>query len=361
MRISVVVIVFNMDAYVEQAIESALSQTRKADEVIVVDDCSTDQSAERVKAYGDKVRYLRMPKNCGALLTALHGVKAASGDIVCMLYGDDYWAANKLEVVEREFLTDPELMLLSHEHVRVDENGRELPVRDETHENITSIRRRAKSAEDFSDLLRETVLDQKGYWLGSAYSFRACLFDIPKFERQIAPFGFEGLKQTYLDLVVAPFLVLTNPRKNVGYAPETRFFYRVHDKASMAGNITPEKAVQSALKGRNINELIDVILRENQASPAHLGRRKLILQQYDYLSALYSGDFGMAARLYARLARSHWNWGQLNKETKRFVALRIFGPQKFLTLQQKAQRNAATGRGSGSDARPRPPRYSDRG
>ena len=91
MRISVVVIVFNLDAYIGQAIDSVLCQTRKADEVIVVDDCSTDQSAERVKAYGDKVRYLRMPKNCGALLTALHGVKAASGDIVCMLDGDDYW------------------------------------------------------------------------------------------------------------------------------------------------------------------------------------------------------------------------------------------------------------------------------
>ena len=328
MRISVVIIVFNLDAYIGQAIDSVLSQTRRADEIIVVDDCSTDQSAKRVKAYGDEVRYLRMPKNSGALFTALHGVKAASGDVVCMLDGDDYWAADKLEVVEREFLADPDLVLLSHDHVRVDENGFELPVRDETHENMASIRRRAKSAEHLSDLLREAVLEQK-YWLGSAYSFRASLLDLPKLEAQIEPLGFERLRQTYLDLTIAPFLVLTNPGKNVGYTPETQFFYRVHDKASMGGNLTPQKARQSALKGRTINELIDLILRENHASPAHLRRRELILQHYDYLSALYSGDFGMAARLYARLARSYWNWRQLKKETKRFVAVRILDLRDF--------------------------------
>lgn len=336
MRISVVVIVFNLDAYIGQAIDSVLSQTRKADEVIVVDDCSTDQSAERVKAYGDKVRYLRMPRNSGALLAALHGVKAASGDIVCMLDGDDYWSANKLTVVDREFLANPDLMLLSHDHARVDLNGVELSVRDDTHKNIAFIRRRAKSAEQFSDLLRETILEQRGYWLGSAYSFRKCLFDVPKFEDQIGRCNFEKLRETYLDLIIAPFLVLTNPRKKVGYTPDTRFFYRIHDKASLAGNVSPEKARQSARKGRNINELIDLILRENQASPAHLRRRNLILQHYDYLSALYSGDFGVAARLYGQLARSHWNWAQLKKETKRLVAVRILGPEKFLTLKHKA-------------------------
>lgn len=335
MRISVVVIVFNLDAYVGQAIDSVLGQTRLADEIIVVDDCSTDQSAERVKAYGEQVRYLRTSKNSGALLAALYGVKAASGDVLCMLDGDDYWAGNKLEVVERKFLADPDLMLLSHDHVRVADNGIELPGRDETHENIAAVRRKAKSAECLSDLLKETILQQKGYWLGSAYSYRASLFDLPKFEFQIKHFGFESLRQAYLDLVIAPFLVLTNPRKNVGYTGETRFFYRIHDKASLAGNTTPEKAAQSALKGKTINELIEVILHENRAPLRHLRRRKLILQHYNYLSALYSGNYRAAARLYVRLALNHWNWRQLKKETKRYVAIRILGPQKFLTLKQR--------------------------
>jgi glycosyltransferase involved in cell wall biosynthesis len=334
MRISVVVIVFNLESYVGEAIDSVLRQTRTADEVIVVDDCSTDRSADRVEAYGDRVRYLRMPENSGALFTALRGVKAASGDVVCMLDADDYWASNKLEVVEREFLADPELMLLSHEHVRVDEQGVNLGSQDETHRNIVSLRRRARSRDHLSDLLKESILDQKGYWLGSAYSFRRTCFDIREFESQIAIFGFDRLKQTYLDLVIAPFLVLTKPLAKVGYTPDTSFAYRVHPKGSLSGNVTPEKARRSAAKGRTINELIDLILRENEASPKHLRRREFILQEYDFLSALYAGALGRTARLYLRLACRHWNMRQLKKETMRLMGVALLGPKKFLTLKE---------------------------
>lgn len=335
MRISVVVIVFNLERYVGQAIDSVLTQTRSPDEIIVVDDCSTDRSAELVKAYEDKITCLRMPRNSGALLTALRGVKEATGDVVCMLDGDDYWAANKLEIVEREFLADPNLVLLSHDHVRVDENGVELPIRDETHRNIAAIRSRARSPAHLSFLLRETVLEQRGYWLGSAYAFRRKLFDIGKFEMQISNFGPERLKQTYLDLIAGPFLVLTNPLKTVGYTADTRFFYRIHDKASMSGNVTLDKARQSVRKGKTINALIDLVLRENGGSPAQLRRRQSILREYDFLSALYEPNRRKAATLYLRLALGHWNRRQLSKETKRLLAVLILGPDKFLKLKQK--------------------------
>ena len=334
MHISAVIIVFNLEAYIDDAIDSVLRQTRPADEVIVVDDCSTDASPERVKAYGDKVTYVRMPENSGALVAALHGVKRASGDVVCMLDGDDWWAANKLQVVEREFLADPELMLLSHDHIRVDQRGVELHIIDDTHRNIASLRRRASSRGDLSNLLKDTILDQKGYWLGSAYSFRRSDFDVAKFEGQIAAFGSARLKQTYLDLVVAPFLVLTNPSRRVGYTPDTSFAYRIHPKASLAGNVTPEKALRSARKGRTINELIELILRQNHGSRAHLRRREFILQEYDFLCALYLGELGRAMRLYLPLAIRHWNMRQIKKETIRLVAVIILGPRKFLALKE---------------------------
>jgi glycosyltransferase involved in cell wall biosynthesis len=338
MRISAVIIVFNLEEYIGQAIDSVLNQSRKPDEIIVVDDCSTDASAERVNAYGQDVRYLRMPRNSGALLTALEGVKAATGDVVCMLDGDDYWAANKVEVVEREFLDDAELLLLSHDHVRVNADGADLKIVDETHQNISAIWRQAQSRAQLSSLLRETVLDQKGYWLGSAYSFRRALFDIDKFERQIALFGADKLRKTYLDLTIAPFLVLTNPGKNVGYTPDTRFYYRIHDKASLSGNLTPEKARESALKGRTINELIDRILQENGATPRQLSRRRLILEEFDFLCALYRSDMKTAARLYAKLAGRLWNKRQLVNETKPFAAVAHLGPERFLQLKTKASR-----------------------
>ena len=335
MRISVVILVFNLEDYLGQAIDSVLAQTRSADEIIVVDDSSGDGSAEVAKSYGSKIRYIPMPENNGALLAALEGVKEAIADVICMLDGDDFWAANKLEIVEGSFSADPELMLLSHDHVRVDESGREVAVRDDTHRNIAAILRRASTAEARSNLLRETILDQRGYWLGSAYSFRKALFDIPKFENQVEAFGSDRLKQTYLDLTIAPFLVLTNPGKHVGYTPATKLFYRVHDRGSLAGNVSPQRALESARRGKAINELIELILRENGATPTHLRRRGLIIREYDYLIALYSGHLANAVRLYGRLALTQWNLRQLAKETKRLAAVAALGPERFLALKQK--------------------------
>jgi glycosyltransferase involved in cell wall biosynthesis len=337
MRISVVVIVYNLEAYIDEAIDSVLNQTRPADEIIVVDDCSTDASAALVKGFGGRVRYLRTANNSGALLAALEGVKATVGDVVCMLDGDDFWAADKLAVVEREFAADPKLILLSHDHVRVDETGAELNIRDETHRNIAALRRRAGSPEELSNLLKQTILDQKGYWLGSAYAFRRRSFDQAMFEGQIARFGFDWLKQAYLDLVVAPFLVLTNPSGRIGYTPDTRFFYRVHAQGSLAGNKTPERARQSAKKGRAINELIYAVLHANGAGPAHLRRRERLLLHYDFLIALYSGQRATAARYFARLARTHWTWDQLRKESLRFAAVLLLGPRRFLALKNKGR------------------------
>jgi hypothetical protein len=214
--------------------------------------------------------------------------------------------------------------------------GRELPIRDETHRSIALIRRRATSNKQLSAFLRDAILNQEGYWLGSAYSFRRNSFDIDRFEDQIGSYSAKWLKQTYLDLAIAPFLLLTNPAKEIGYAPDTRFFYRIHDKASMTGNVSPEKANETALKGRKINELIGHVMRENGASPAYLKRLELILQQYDFLSALYTRDFGKAARLYVRLARNLWNWRQLMKETERLLAVLMLGPEKFLILKNRA-------------------------
>lgn len=335
LRISAVVIVFNLEDFIEEAIESVLAQTRKADEIIVVDDCSSDSSAERVKAFGGKVRYRRMPENSGALLAALDGVRTASGDIICMLDGDDYWAANKLQVIEREFSADANLMLLSHRHIRVNDKGADLLIRDETHRNINYLKKKSKSTDHFSELLKDAILDQKGFWLGSAYAFRKSSFNSCEFSRQIDKFGTDRLRTTYLDLAIAPFLVLTNPSMRVGYTSDTVFSYRIHERGSMGGHVSVEKARQSALKGRTINELIDLILRENCAAPAHLRRRGRILQEYDFLAALYEGEFIKAARLYVRLAGRHWKWRRLMKETQRLIIVGILGPRKFVTLKHK--------------------------
>lgn len=96
MKISVIVPLYNTRAYIGEAIDSILAQTRPADEIIVVDDGSTDGGAELLAGYGSKVYVIRQAHAGGA--TALNrGIRQATGDAIAFLDADDLWARDKLE------------------------------------------------------------------------------------------------------------------------------------------------------------------------------------------------------------------------------------------------------------------------
>ena len=97
LRISVVIPVFNRATHVLDAIRSVLAQTFPACEILVVDDGSTDGSAEAVAAaFGAKVRLLRQA-NLGPSAARNTAIHAASGDWIAFLDSDDCWLPQKLE------------------------------------------------------------------------------------------------------------------------------------------------------------------------------------------------------------------------------------------------------------------------
>ena len=97
--VSVVIPAYNCTAYIALAIDSALGQQVPL-EVIVVDDCSTDDLPGLITRYREdsRVRYVRNEKNLGVAKTRNRGVSLARGEYVAFLDADDYWAQGKLRL-----------------------------------------------------------------------------------------------------------------------------------------------------------------------------------------------------------------------------------------------------------------------
>lgn len=98
MFVSVIIPCYNAAPYVAQTIGSVLEQTRPADEIIVVDDGSTDESVEVIRRFGDRVRLLE-GRNGGAPATRNKGAVHASGDALMFLDADDVLGPTALEAL----------------------------------------------------------------------------------------------------------------------------------------------------------------------------------------------------------------------------------------------------------------------
>ena len=96
-RISAIIPAFNRRSEVLRAIASCLNQTRPPDEILVVDDASTDGTADAVRALQDaRIALLRHAQNRGAAAARNTGIEAATGDWIAFLDSDDEWEWQKL-------------------------------------------------------------------------------------------------------------------------------------------------------------------------------------------------------------------------------------------------------------------------
>jgi len=94
--VSVVIPAYNAEAYLREALDSVFAQTRPPDEVVVVDDGSTDRTPEILASYGERVRVVRQP-NRGEAAARNTGVLAARGALIAFLDADDTWLPQYLE------------------------------------------------------------------------------------------------------------------------------------------------------------------------------------------------------------------------------------------------------------------------
>lgn len=119
-RVSVLMVTFNHEAYVAQALESVFAQQHNFDfEIVVGDDASTDRTPEIVmefsRCYPGIIRLIRHPKNVGHCRNYFSVLEACKGEYVALLDGDDYWTDPEKLKKQVDFLDrNPEFVLSCH-------------------------------------------------------------------------------------------------------------------------------------------------------------------------------------------------------------------------------------------------------
>ena len=120
--VSVVVTTYNQARYIEETLGSVFTQTYPACEVIVVDDGSTDDTPNRLSAFGESIRCIRQ-RNQGVASSRNTGVFHAQGEYVALLDGDDVWEPEKLAVQIAAAREHPHSGLIVVDGVEFDDSG----------------------------------------------------------------------------------------------------------------------------------------------------------------------------------------------------------------------------------------------
>lgn len=110
--VSVVIPAFNAETYLAEAVASVLNQTMPAAEIVVVDDGSTDATAEIARSFA-AVTYVRQD-NAGVAAALNHGSRVAGGGLLAFLSADDIWSSDKLALQQRALQSAPGRLVFGH-------------------------------------------------------------------------------------------------------------------------------------------------------------------------------------------------------------------------------------------------------
>ena len=111
--ISVIMPVFNVERYIREAVDSVVSQTYENWELLIIEDCSSDSTAEIINTFSDlRIRILQNERNRGTSYSRMKGISESKGEWIAFLDGDDKWDQTKLEKQVRRMneITDPVLL-----------------------------------------------------------------------------------------------------------------------------------------------------------------------------------------------------------------------------------------------------------
>jgi glycosyltransferase involved in cell wall biosynthesis len=126
--VSIIITTYNYAQFVERSIRSAIDQTLDADdyEVIVVNDCSTDNTKEVLENFSDEIRIFNLEENLGLAGARNFGIRKARGQFIIFLDADDYIHKDLLRVQKLFLEENNTLDAVSVDYYMVDERGKHI-------------------------------------------------------------------------------------------------------------------------------------------------------------------------------------------------------------------------------------------
>ena len=210
MKVSVIVTTFNRAHMVTEAIDSILNQTFEDFELIVVDNCSSDDTEEVIKAYSDeRIRYFKHDNGGIIAVNRNYGINQARGEYLAFCDDDDLWLPEKLEKQKLEFEKDSQLGLVCTNAIIFDRNGERgeffktrLPDSNFTFGSLVWV----NSVICSSVLVKKSVIDDVGLmdespqiftaedyelWLRVAQKYRIKYIELPLMKYRTHPGGYK--------------------------------------------------------------------------------------------------------------------------------------------------------------------------
>ncbi|MBQ2068114.1 MAG: glycosyltransferase family 2 protein [Paludibacteraceae bacterium] len=126
--VSIIMPTYNCGSFITESIRSVLAQTYKNWELLIVDDCSTDNTAEIVADFKDsRIHYQRNEHNFGAAITRNKALRMAKGRYIAFLDSDDIWLPEKLER-QITYMQTNGVAFTYHEYVEINEESKLLGI-----------------------------------------------------------------------------------------------------------------------------------------------------------------------------------------------------------------------------------------
>ena len=137
-RVSVIMPTYNVEEYIDEAVNSILIQTYGDFELIIVDDCSTDHTYEKLLDYADKDKRVvvrRNKENRKICYTLNRCLSLCHGEFVLRMDGDDISTPDRIEVMLRYLESHPDISLVGSQSVTIDKDGNETGRKRYLHKN----------------------------------------------------------------------------------------------------------------------------------------------------------------------------------------------------------------------------------